>query len=69
MARSYYSMVREKLGIIYIVLSHIYLVQTINIITQRLIIDEFILIKYLLYNSVFILKLGTKYIIGYAWRL
>ena len=36
MARSYYSMLRHKLGIIYIALSHIYLVQTLKILTPKI---------------------------------
>ena len=35
MVRSYYSMVRQKLGVIYAVLSHIHMIQMLKILTLK----------------------------------
>ena len=61
MARTHYSMVRNKIGIIYVELSHIHLIQTLKILNQKLMIDDITLRNYQLHNYVSILKIGTRY--------
>ena len=43
----------NKIGIIYIVLTHINMIQALNILHRELIIDDVILGKYQLYTSLF----------------
>ena len=51
----------KKLGIIYVKLIHIHLIQPLKILHQKLMIDDVILGKYQLHTSVFILKIGATY--------